>query len=332
MKNICIIGGSGFVGTSLLARLSLNSHHWKLYNFDKVMSRRYPELTTIADVRLPEQLGTIPNGSVLINLAAEHRDDVRPTKLYHDVNVQGAINLCELAKQRGIKKIIFTSSVAVYGFAKRDADEQSQINPFNEYGKTKYEAEQVLRAWQAEAPSKRTLVIIRPTVIFGKNNRGNVYNLLRQIASGRFVMVGNGKNIKSLAYVENVAAFIEFSLTSFCPGVHCFNYVDKPDFSMNDLIGNVKRLLGGSTSIRFRLPFQLGILIAGLFDLVSRVTGRKFSVSTIRIRKFCADSVYSTSIDQTAFVRPVPLEKALQLTVRHEFLESRGSEELYFTE
>ena len=115
MKNICIIGGSGFVGTSLLARLSLNAHHWKLYNFDKVMSRRYPELTSIADVRLPEQLGTIPNGSVLINLAAEHRDDVRPTKLYHDVNVQGAINLCELAKQRGIKKIIFKLKICSIG-------------------------------------------------------------------------------------------------------------------------------------------------------------------------------------------------------------------------
>jgi GlcNAc-P-P-Und epimerase len=96
-------------------------------------------------------------------------------------------------------------------------NEQGAINPFNEYGRTKYEAECVYRDWQAQDPGNRALVIIRPTVVFGEQNRGNVYNLLRYLADGRFVMVGSGRNVKSMAYVENIAAFLEHSL-SFGPG------------------------------------------------------------------------------------------------------------------
>ena len=52
-----------------------------------------------------------------------------------------------------------------------------------------------------------SLIIVRPTVIFGEGNRGNVYNLFKQIASNKFLMVGDGNNKKSLAYIGNVVAF-----------------------------------------------------------------------------------------------------------------------------
>jgi len=58
----------------------------------------------------------------------------------------------------------------------------------------------------------------------GEQNRGNVYNLLRKVASGKFLMVGNGKNVKSIMYVENVAAFIEYNLNNGS-GEHPYNYV-----------------------------------------------------------------------------------------------------------
>jgi GlcNAc-P-P-Und epimerase len=179
----------------------------------------------------------------VINLAAEHRDDVRPVSLYHDVNVQGARNVCAVAAEKGIKTIVFTSTVAVYGFAPPGTDERGAINPFNEYGRTKYEAECIYRNWQEEDPENRTLVTIRPTVVFGEQNRGNVYNLLRHLADGPFVMVGSGRNVKSIAYVENIAAFLEHSL-SFTPGVHLYNYIDKPDLDMNRLVNTVRNELG----------------------------------------------------------------------------------------
>jgi len=329
--NLCIIGGSGFIGTRLVRRLRANEHQ-NVKIIDKAPSKSFHELVSICDVRSLETLrSTISNRSIIVNLAAEHRDDVRPLSLYDEVNVEGAKNICIVARERSVKTIIFTSTVAVYGFAPIGTDESGNITPFNDYGRTKYEAELVFKAWQAEAPIERTLVMIRPTVVFGEQNRGNVYNLLRQIASGKFVMVGNGENRKSMAYVENVAAFIEYAM-SFKPGVHIYNFIDKPDFTMNSLVANVNRILGRPKKIGFRLPFAVGYAIGKGFDLVAALTGKRFAISSIRVKKFCANSVYNTAIDQTGFVPPVPLEHALAQTVRYEFVESHEHEGVFYTE
>lgn len=331
MQTINVIGGSGFIGTRLVRRLR-SKEQLAVQITDKAPSKAHPDVATLGDVRSVEQLRTtIANGSVIVNLAAEHRDDVRPLSLYDEVNVRGARNICTVARERSVNTIIFTSTVAVYGFAPIGTDESGNISPFNDYGRTKYEAEQVFKAWQAEAPTERTLVIIRPTVVFGEQNRGNVYNLLRQIASGKFVMVGRGENRKSMAYVENVAAFIEYAM-GFKPGVHIYNFIDKPDFTMNSLVANVNHILGRPEKISFRLPFTVGYAIGKGFDLVSVLTGKRFAISSIRVKKFCANSVYNTAIDQTGFVPPVPLEQALAQTVRYEFIESHEHEGVFYTE
>lgn len=331
MQTVNVIGGCGFIGSRLVRRL-LAKEQISVQITDKAPSKSHPDLVKLGDVRSVDQLrDSISNHSVIVNLAAEHRDDVRPLSLYSDVNVDGAKNICTVASEKKVKTIIFTSTVAVYGFAPIGTDESGKIAPFNDYGRTKYEAEQIFKSWQAAVPEERTLVIIRPTVVFGEQNRGNVFNLLRQIASGKFVMVGHGENRKSMAYVENVAAFIEYAM-SFKPGVHIYNFIDKPDFTMNSLVANVNRILDRPEKIGFRLPFAVGFLIGKGFDLVATLTGKRFAISSIRVKKFCANSVYNTAIDQTGFVPPVPLEIALAQTVRHEFIEKHDDEPLYFTE
>jgi nucleoside-diphosphate-sugar epimerase len=326
-----IIGGSGFIGTRLSQRLA-SYKSIKFSIFDKSPSAAFPELVSIGDVRSLDHLrNSISERSLIINLAAEHRDDVMPLTLYEDVNVGGARNICTVAREKGVQTIIFTSTVAVYGFAPIGTNENGKIAPFNDYGRTKFEAEQIFKIWQIEEPSSRTLVIIRPTVVFGEQNRGNVYNLLRQIASGKFIMIGKGENRKSMAYVENVAAFIEYSM-SFKPGVHIYNFIDKPDFTMNSLVNSVNRILGRSERIALRLPFSVGYLIGKCFDLVAAKSGRRFAISSIRVKKFCTNSVYNTAIDKTGFVPPVSFEQALAQTVRHEFIEKHKDEPLFFSE
>lgn len=330
-NHILIIGGSGFIGTRLTQRLSINGQ-LNIKIFDKSPSSKFSELVKLGDVRSKEQLrSSVSEKAVIINLAAEHRDDVRPLSLYDEVNVGGSRNICAIATEKDVRTIIFTSSVAVYGFAPVGTNERGKIAPFNDYGRTKYEAEQIYKAWQAEAPYERTLVIIRPTVVFGERNRGNVYNLLHQISSGRFIMVGSGENRKSMAYVENLAAFIEYSM-SFKPGVHTYNFIDKPDFTMNQLVGSVKRMLGQPDKIGLRLPYGIGYGIGKGFDLVAALTGQRFAISSIRVKKFCANSVYDTAIDETGFIPPITLSHALEQTIRHEFIEKHDDEPLYFSE
>jgi hypothetical protein len=73
-------------------------------------------------------------------------------------------------------------------------------------------------------------------------------------------------------------------------------------------------------------------LIGKGFDLLAFITGKRFAISSIRVKKFCANSVYNTAIDKTGFISPVPLEQALAQTVRHEFIEKHNDEPLYFSE
>ncbi len=326
-----LIGGSGFIGTRFAQRLKLQSK-FEIKIIDKAPSKIFPDLVSSADIRSVDQLRkSISQNSVIVHLAAEHRDDVSDPSLYQDVNVGGAQNICTVASEKGVNTIVFTSSVAVYGFAPIGTNESGNAAPFNEYGRTKYDAELIFKAWQSELPNRRALIIIRPTVVFGERNRGNVFNLLKQIASGKFIMVGDGLNRKSMAYVENVAAFLEYSL-NFKPGIHVYNYIDKPDFTMNALVAHVNKLLGRSAEIKFRLPFSFGLSIGLAFDLVAKITGKKFPISAIRVKKFCANSVYESAIDSTGFIPPVPLLEAIEKTVRFEFIEDHKSEQVFYSE
>ena len=327
-NEIAVIGGAGFLGTRLATRFNESGSNYTICDID--ITNRSSKIIYI-DVEDKDSLDQLSGASCIINLAAVHRDDIRPLSRYDDVNVQGAVNVCNTARKHGIDKIIFTSSVAIYGFAPADTDESGDANYFNDYGRTKYLAEGVYKEWQAEDPDSRTLVIVRPTVIFGEGNRGNVYNLLKQIASRRFVMFGNGKNKKSMAYVENVAALLEESL-SFKPGLHIYNYIDKPDFDMNVLVSIARKTLFGKDNVGLRLTAFLGMAIGYIADVVAKVIGKPLPVSSIRVKKFMSTTQFTSSVNDTGFVPPVSLEEGLVRTLRYEFLEDNSSKRTFDTE
>ena len=102
---IQVVGGSGFIGSRLCALLKQKEITFSIA--DKVVSQDFPKETVLADIRLIQALeAALVENAILINLAAEHRDDVSPLSLYDDVNVQGAKNLCLVARKKNIKTII----------------------------------------------------------------------------------------------------------------------------------------------------------------------------------------------------------------------------------
>ena len=325
---IAIIGGAGFVGSRLAARFDRSVLNYIVCDIN--IAERTDNISYL-DVEDTKSLDQLDGFESIINLAAVHRDDVRPLSRYDDVNVQGAINVCTAARKYSVNKIVFTSSVAIYGFAPADTDESGEPNYFNDYGRTKYLAEKAYKEWHAEDPDNRTLVIVRPTVIFGEGNRGNVYNLLKQIASKKFLIFGDGENKKSMAYVENVAAFLEHSL-SFKPGLHIYNYIDKPDFDMNTLILEARKTLFGKHSVGLRLPAIIGIAIGYFADIVSRITGISLPVSSIRVKKFMGTTQFASSASATGFIAPVSLEDGLARTLRYEFIEDNSKNRAFDTE
>jgi len=316
--SIAVIGGSGFIGTRLVALLLEAGHTVTIV--DKQDSDKYPELRKAGDVRNIEDIVRACRGcDTIYNLAAEHKDDVRPVSLYDDVNVQGARNVCIAAEKLGINKIIFTSTVAIYGFSENELDENADIAYINDYGRTKYEAEQVFLRWVESNPVHQ-LRIVRPTAVFGEGNRGNVYNLISQLGKKHFVMVGEGSNRKSIAYVGNVAAFLKFLLTVDGEQTAIFNYADKPDLRMNELVPLVRDAFGYGASLPMKLPYWLIYPIATLLDGAAVVLNKSFPVSRVRIKKFCSNSQFSTERLIAAGFRPeYKLTDALRRTIQAEF-------------
>jgi nucleoside-diphosphate-sugar epimerase len=315
--NVCVIGGSGFIGSHLIN--SIATHH-NVTNVDKQLPTYKVDnvKNIVADVREYDALKTaIPdNTEYIILLAAEHRDDVSPTSLYYDVNVEGTHNVLKVMAEKNIEHIIFTSSVSVYGLNKKDPDELSGTDPFNHYGKSKLEAEKVLRRWFDNDRNGKSLIIIRPTVTFGPGNRGNVYNLLKQIATGSFIMVGRGRNKKSMAYVENVAGFISFCLDKKYKGYHLFNYIDKPDLTTKELVKIAEKALEKKLP-PFRIPYVIGYLGGLTLDIISKFTKKKFSISAVRVKKFCATTQFSSATIQTTnYNPPKTLAEGLSITIK----------------
>lgn len=306
---VAITGSAGFIGARLKAGLEAEGH--------EVVALDLTGKTPV-DIEDRDALVSACAGcEAIYHLAAVHRDDIFPRTRYYDVNVQGTKNIIQAAEENNISKIIFTSSFAVYGLDAKTPDENSAPAPFNDYGKSKLEAEDALKGWALEDPA-RSLTIVRPVVVFGEGNRGNVYTLIRQIAAGKFVMIGRGENRKSMAYVGNVAAFLKFCLKDKA-GMRIYNYADKPDYSTNELTDVIYTALGKKKK-SLSLPYSLGLLAGYAFDGLARITGKSFPVSAVRVQKFCADTTSAAEKCREAGFKPdFSLEDGIARMIAHDF-------------
>ncbi len=326
---VTLIGASGFVGTRLM---DLLKEQHQLKNADIQPSHFFPELTVKADVRdLSSLNGVLADTDAVVLLAAQHRDDVTPTSLYYDTNVEGMKNVLLAMESNGIKRIVFFSSVAIYGLNKDNPNEDYPADPFNHYGKSKWQAEQVLQEWY-KTHQDWNIDIIRPTVIFGERNRGNVYNLLHLLSTGKFMRVGNGKNVKSMAYVGNVVAFVKYMIENVTEGYNVFNYIDKPDLNMNQLTELVCNKLGKKIP-SIRIPYWIGMAGGFFFDFIALITGKKLEVSSVRVKKFCATTqIDSTRAHNTGFKAPYTLQEGLIRTLEFEFIHPRPDDIMFESE
>lgn len=281
---ILIVGGSGFIGYHLhqvLAGRRLVNMDLKAPEFPCHSEFRQGDIRSLSDlcrIIVPGEFDAI------INLAAEHKDFGISREDYFATNESGTRNLVQSASVADVNKVIFYSSVAVYGDNSAPSNEELPPAPVNDYGRSKLAAEKVLQAWAAEQQG-RQVVIIRPTVVYGERNFANVYRLIKQIKSGAYFTVGRGANIKSMAYVKNLVAATVYLMEHAPAGVEIFNYADEPHLTSGEIGACIAAALGKRPPIS--LPYPLVYLLALPFDLLIKLTGRDLPISTKRVQKLC---------------------------------------------
>jgi nucleoside-diphosphate-sugar epimerase len=252
----------------------------------------------------------LPGVDTIVHLAAKHRFFGVTPEEFQRVNVDGTRVLLEAASDAGIQRFVFYSSVAVYGDQPATTTESTVPTPDAPYGKTKLAAEGLVKAWAAAQPG-RVALIIRPTVVFGPGNRGNIYRLIRQIDRGLFVRVGEGNNVKSIAYVDNlVAATLFLMRREPQASVDIFNYADEPHLSFREIVELIHQALGRRMP-SFVLP--VGPVLAAALPVEKLITllGKDVPIRTAieKINRVTHHS--SAKLKAAGFVAPHPIESGL---------------------
>ena len=114
-------------------------------------------------------------------------------------------------------------------------------------------------------------------------------------------------------------------------GVHIFNYTDKPDLSMTELTDLIEKKIKIKL-LKSKIPFWIGMLGGYGFDLLSILTKKKFSISSVRVKKFCATTQFNASKAHKSFNSPFTLQDGLNRTLDHEFINKKEDEILFFSE
>jgi nucleoside-diphosphate-sugar epimerase len=279
---IFFTGASGFIGSHFHEALD----NKQIVNFDlkdPIFSHSSKYIKgNIRDFQILNNAIMESKCDAIIALAAEHKDFGISEEEYFLTNEMGTENICKAANNTGIKKIIFYSSVAVYGANKIPSDENMIPNPNLPYGKSKLAGEKVLEKWYNEDPT-RCVIIIRPTVVYGERNVANMFRLIMQIKAGRFFNIGKGDNVKSLAYCKNLVEATLFLNNKINEGYSIFNYSDSPQLTSKEITQIISEKLGMKAPIS--LPYWFLYLLGLPFNLLIKITGKDLPISTNRIDK-----------------------------------------------
>lgn len=125
--------------------------------------------------------------------------------LYHSVNVEGTCAVVEAAQQCGVQRLVYFSTVAVYGKNRNELlNEDSVLHPNTLYGQSKLEGEQIVLAAQNDM-GEPLGVVLRLSTVYGPALKGVYRQLLLALKRGRFVPLGDGSNLRSLVFDQDVA-------------------------------------------------------------------------------------------------------------------------------
>lgn len=316
MKNYVIVfGGLGFIGSHFIRFLINNRDVDGIYVFDKRELSSDFFKSNLNDIFLDKRVNIISgdvrspiskfgiDGEVLciINLAAVHKEPGHEDSEYFDTNLLGAENICKFAEDMGCNKIIFTSSISPYGVSDGVKDEHTLPTPVTAYGSSKLVAEKIHQVWQAKDIQNRRLVIVRPGVVFGAGERGNVSRLIKAVINRYFFFMGNKSTRKAGVYVKELCNALWWVLQGQKKNgetVSLFNMTMNPGPSIGEYVSAVCKAQSIKRFIP-TVPYKVLIGIAYAIDALAKPLGIKHPFSPVRIRKL----VRSNNIIPTYLVK-----------------------------
>lgn len=298
-----IFGGSGFVGTHMRHLLQEKYPQARVYVADLLADGS--EYSQKIDVRKPiEMQGDFGPNTLIFNFAAVHRTPGHPDYAYFETNIRGAENVCDFARKHGIDNIVFTSSIAPYGAAEELKTEETLPTPNTPYGISKLVAEKIHREWAAENANRR-LSIVRPGIVFGTGENGNMTRLYKGLASHKFAYAGRKDTIKACIYVKDlVHVMLAMAENESAPKVQLYNCCYYPSFTIEQICNTMMQATGMKRHVPYipKRPMMAAATVAGMFG------GLGLGICPARVKKL----MVSTNIDGQKLAKDYPLSYSLE--------------------
>jgi UDP-glucuronate 4-epimerase len=279
MRNVLVTGGAGFIGSHLVTRL-LSEGAWRVsvvddFNdfYDPRVKRRNVEphagredfRVHEADIRDRAALARVfgeTRFDVIVHLAA--RAGVRPSLaepvLYAETNINGTLNLLELARERGVRQFVFGSSSSVYGENEKApfAEDDKVSEPISPYAATKAAGELLCHTYSHLFGVR--CVALRFFTVYGARQRPDlaIHKFARLISKGEPIPVfGDGTTRRDYTYVDDIIAGVRAAMDYEASDYEVFNLGESRTVELRELISLLEKELGREARID-RKPLQPG--------------------------------------------------------------------------
>lgn len=306
-----IFGGCGFIGTHTANLLREKYPDAKVYVADLLADGS--EFSQRVDVRQPISMnGVFGKDTLIFNFAAIHRTPGHPDHAYFETNIRGAENVCEFARKHNIENIVFTSSIAPYGAAEDLKTEETLPTPNTPYGISKLVAEKIHREWAAESKDRR-LSIVRPGIVFGTGENGNMTRLYRGLRSHKFAYAGRKDTIKACIYVKDLVRAMlamaenekkDTELAEVASRVQLYNCCYYPSFTIEQIANTMLKATGMKRHIPYipKKPMMAAATVCGVLG------GLGLGICPARVKKL----MVSTNIDGQKLAKNYPISYTLE--------------------
>ncbi len=301
---VLITGATGAVGPIVVNAFQAAGYPIRTLSIDPAPAGVWPDTieTLVGDITDPTSVQAAMRGvDWVIHLAALlHIATPSPSlySKYEQINVGGTSTVVEAAIQAGVRRIVFFSTISVYGESShgRILTEDTPPCPDTLYARTKLEAEKVVLGAK-DTDGRPVGVILRMASIYGAGLKGNYERLVQSLAQGRFIPVGDCSNRRTLVYEKDVAdaAVLAASHASAAGGI--FNVSDGTFHPMNELIGAMCSALSRRPP-RFRLPRKPVCFAAGILEHCARLLSLSCPLTRDTIDKFTEDMAVDSRLIQ----------------------------------
>jgi nucleoside-diphosphate-sugar epimerase len=258
--NQCLItGGTGFIGGHLVQRLVRDGQEVRCLvrkSSDTALLRTLGVELVTGDLTNPSSLERAVAGCRFVFHCGAFVSDWGTPKEIAAVNVQGTRNLLRASVAAGIERVVHFSTTDVYGYPDGGAiDETYRASRFrNWYAQTKLAAEAEVR--RAQATNSLEAVVLRPATVYGPGSIEVVGEIARAVRNGTMLLIGGGRAVAGLCYVENLIDFaVLVQRHPAAPG-QAFNVSDGLQITWDAFIANLANGLGCAPP-RWSIPYSV---------------------------------------------------------------------------